>query len=166
MSLRLQQGDLKKLSRNLNRTLKDIRLKRDRIRILKAGAEPVIEKAKTLVPRGKKIRKRITSSGATATYFPGNLRKSLQHIPNKKLKNAVLVGPRYNRKKAVAGGKFGKTKRNVDAYYAHMVYGSAKAFGRKVTQKALRSRRTQAIRAIRAKLREEIRKKGRKLFVR
>jgi len=67
-----------------------------------------------------------------ATYLPGNLRNAVIDLATRKRKfaksPAVVIAPLYSRSKARIVGR-GKI---VDAYYAHMVYGSAEAYQKKV----------------------------------
>lgn len=67
-----------------------------------------------------------------ATYLPGNLRNAVIDLATRRKKYAkapvVVIAPLYSRSKAKVVGK-GKS---VDAYYAHMVYGSAAAYQKKV----------------------------------
>ena len=73
----------------------------------------------------------------TGKYGIGNLRYSIQVISEvkKKFKAPVaIIGNIINRKKNIVNPS--ETKNN--GWYAHMIYGSARAFGSKVTQAALR----------------------------
>ena len=73
----------------------------------------------------------------TGKYGIGNLRYSIQVISEvkKKFKAPVaIIGNIINRKTNIVNPS--ETKNN--GWYAHMIYGSARAFGSKVTQAALR----------------------------
>jgi HK97 gp10 family phage protein len=74
-------------------------------------------------PLGDRVHHRYKKGqGKVATYYPGNLRASVQRLPLRKTKDAI-VGPLLA--KGNATGTFGLGQ--ADGYYAHFVeYGTVK----------------------------------------
>lgn len=58
-------------------------------------------------------------------------------------KASVYVGPKFG--KGIAGKERGRTIKTADGYYAQMVFGSAAAFGGRVTQAALAATQRQVV---------------------
>ena len=80
---------------------------------LREAAAPIIAAIKGRAPVGNKIHKR-----GSVVYRPGNLRKSIQVLPLRRTRNAVLVGPRAR------GG-------TPDGYYARFLeFGTVKMAAR------------------------------------
>jgi HK97 gp10 family phage protein len=77
----------------------------------KKAADPVVKAAKARVPVGNKPHMRYSGGRVVATYYPGNLQKSIgaMQVKDKKGNKAVLVKPRR-------GAKWKN-----DGYYAHLV---------------------------------------------
>ena len=127
-----------------------------------AAAPIVISAIQSSSPVGKKIHKRYNTpklinslrapkgfGRVAATYLPGNLRNAVIDLATRRRKYkkspAVVVAPLYARSKGK--GPFGQGKR-VDAYYAHMVYGSAEAYQKRVLLSGLQSSQGAAIQAM------------------
>lgn len=112
-----------------------------RLRIAQAGAPVVVTAMRAASPmynRPYHTFKR--KDGKVVKVMAGNLKLSTQALAKrrKKIRDAgvEIVGPRYGRSTAsVVGG----TEATAVANYAHMIYGSARAFGQKVTNKAERA---------------------------
>lgn len=86
--------------------------------IIKPAAQLVIDEAKSHVSESKKPHHRYIKGVRVATYYPGNLKRSLQIIGNLgKLTGTVVAGPR--RYKGDPTGQF--KGRRVDGYYAGIV---------------------------------------------
>jgi len=110
---------------------------------LRHALKPVLETARALTPKGKKIHYRYEykykgskraakgKGKVVGVYRPGNLRKSLSIMTFKKAKQSLFVGP------TMKGGVYTDRKKLTDGYYAAMVFGSALAFKKRVTEKAL-----------------------------
>ena len=104
------------------------------------SAEPIALAAyKNQVPISKKPHKYyVKGEGLVYNIMPGNLRRSIKIISDvKNLKRATSsIGPLYQTQgKGATLGSDGKT----DGFYAHMIYGSTKAWVRKVKNKAERA---------------------------
>lgn len=99
--------------------------------VLTYAAQPLVQALKTGAPKSKKTHYRYDTPKLlrgvrapngkgvrVATYTPGNLSRSMQKLALRRLKKAILVGPKMRRGKAK--GKF-NSERRVDGFYAHMV---------------------------------------------
>jgi HK97 gp10 family phage protein len=100
------------------------RVKADSNTALRAGAKPIVSTAKSLAPRSKEEHYRYKDGRKVATYYPGNLRRSIRVLPLRKTKSAVIIGPKLARSSGgPAEGQFSGNR--VDGYYAHFVeFGS------------------------------------------
>ena len=111
--------DLASLERELYETLKELddipkQFTDAKIRsALRFALQPVLRKARNLT--------------AVRT---GNLRRAMSLLTFKKAKTSMHVGPTYKR------GSY-TNKLIADGYYAHMAYGSAIAFRKRITEPAL-----------------------------
>jgi hypothetical protein len=110
-----------------------------RLRIARAAAPIVVAAARTATPRYSKpyhIFKR--KNGKVSKVLAGNLTLSTQDISLRRTRIAqrgvVIVGPRYGR--SGGGAVIGSTEANAYGNYAHMVYGSARAYGQRVSARA------------------------------
>lgn len=99
------------------------------------GATPMSKKEHKRYDTPKLVNRIRAPKGmgrVAATYLPGNLKAATIDLATRRRKYAkssvVVIAPFYSRSKAKIVGK-GKS---VDAYYAHMVYGSAEAYQKKV----------------------------------
>jgi len=99
------------------------------------GATPMSKKEHKRYDTPKLVNRIRAPKGlgrVAATYLPGNLKAATIDLATRRRKFAkssvVVIAPLYSRSKAKIVGK-GKS---VDAYYAHMVYGSAEAYQKKV----------------------------------
>lgn len=121
---------------------------KNRVSLLRKAARPLIKQARSIAPRSakphyryKKLGFRSQSGTVKITYNPGNLRRSIRVLKLKKSKD-VFVGPQFQSKKA---SEYGGPGQPVDAYYAAAIYGSARAFQRKVLLPAARASEGQVI---------------------
>lgn len=123
-----------------------------RKQILRKAAKPVRATAKALTPNrqpnqksgiglkpnpyyGRSANGKRSKRGKgniKARYFRKNLERSIRVLPFRK-SNDVFIGPRFGKKPS---GEVGRTIGNSDGFYARMVYGSARAFYRRVLQPA------------------------------
>lgn len=129
-----------------------IRKPENKRQIAKSAAAIVVQGIQSETPIGRKIHARWRKGAKVATYVPGNLQKSVQDLADRfprylKYTN-VIVGPVYSRRSN--GVNLGANKRNADGYYAHMIYGSAKAFGDKVSIRGAKKVEAQAVAAMKA----------------
>tara|TARA_S200002703_G_scaffold158352_1_gene168475 strand:+ start:518 stop:1108 length:591 start_codon:yes stop_codon:yes gene_type:complete len=83
-------------------------------------------------------------------YGLGNIKSSIQIISDVKGYKApiALIGPVINRKTSVPN----PNEKRHNGWYAHIIYGSAKAFGEKVTVKALRQTQSLVMASIRVEV--------------
>lgn len=104
-----------------------------------AGSDASINIIQSAVPVRQGGPKKYYSKGKqVATFLPGHLRVSTQELGKrrKKIRDAgiALIGPVRPQRKSTPSGVYGKGR--FDAYYAHMVFGSALAYQKRVTNKA------------------------------
>lgn len=161
--------------RQLNKELEKLRAaitdKKLRRRITRKAAKPIIDHARLNAPQLKqgtetyryntpKLIGRIRAPKGlgvkVATYQKGNLAGSIRALS---LRRAVrtVIGP-FVRKRGNPKGTFGPGARRFDAYYAQMVFGSAKAFQRKIMITALNAMSGVSISIIRKELDKQIKK--------
>lgn len=95
-----------------------------------------------------------------AEYVKGNLAGAIMII-NLRRAASIIVGPKVS-KRGKGKGKFGPGTGRFDAYYAQMVFGSAKAFQRRVMIKALQQSKAQAITTIGDEVEKELKKAAQK----
>lgn len=94
-------------------------------KVLLKAAKPILDMAKANAPVAKRKISRYDKNGnKVATYYPGNLIRSLQWLPHlaKKHKNAANVGIWIGAlvpKRSEAKGEF--TGDKVDGWYAHIM---------------------------------------------
>lgn len=153
--------DVNDVIRRLDSVAKSIADPKQRRQIVRRHAVLVVKAAQQLAPRsdkahfqyftsGVKLAKGIrTQKGAglkRAKYDPGNLKGSIQVLPLRKTADAI-IGPRVQRG-AKEGDIFGPISGRYNAYYAQMIYGSAKAFRDKIMVRALVSVQVQLIKGI------------------
>jgi len=119
------------LIRAMNK-IKDAAKNKDIDKIERKAAKVMVEEMRSQIPQSKKPHHRYSKGKIVATYYPGNLRRSIGVI---RLKNSFFkwIGPRKSRN---SKGEFKGSK--VDGYYANFVeYGlgkgdsSGKGFARK-----------------------------------
>lgn len=128
--------------------LKAIRNPEFRRKVAQIGSFPVVEAARKLAPESKAIHYRYSKGQKVATFYPGNLRRSIMDITQRrkslqrKTTNAI-IGPYILSRGSAATGVFKGAR--VDPYYAQFIYGSAKAFGSKVMVRALIETRGQVL---------------------
>lgn len=151
MELRINVEGINQLSKEFKEVSKNLSNPGARREVAQAALPFVIPAIQNASPVGKRIHKRYNTPKLTkklrapkgygrvvATYYPGNLRQSVIDLATRKAKfrksPAVVVAPFYGRRGSK--GTFGKGKR-VDAYYAHMVYGGAEAYQKKVLLQGL-----------------------------
>lgn len=136
--------DVSKIIRRLNRLPKEY--DKARRSLLKRAAKPVVKAIKGKVRVGTKPHKRYTKDGKhVATYYPGNLKRSIRTLRFKGSKD-LFVGPRLARK----GSSHGSFRGNkVDGYYGHIVeYGSIKQSSKPFMRPGFRASKARAARII------------------
>lgn len=143
-----------------NEILKNITDWNERLRIAQLASPKVIESARVLAnssfknrevhyrysSKYKAIKKKRAKKGfgnIVGEYYPGNLKRSIIDIAEKRaaLRKGynwkVVIGPFYAGRKQAKKSVIYNNEKNIDGYYAHMVYGSAKAFQRNIMIPAL-----------------------------
>lgn len=171
----LDKASQAELIKALDYLRKEIPNPRTKRRILNKASEPVQEAARRLTPvwsgtdrdgRYKlktdvhyRYKSGFHKSGSKAgkgkgvivgAYKAGHLEQAVQVLSATQLKRARVgvIGPRRNGPGPKYGFSKGKNPRNVDAYYAHMIYGSARAFRTRIMESALQQAGPQAARII------------------
>lgn len=151
---------------DLQRKINDKNLRRA---VMQKGARIVVKAARSKTPVGERktharynttkligSRKAKKGSGkVVAVYKRGNLRGSIARLLFRKTFRE-WIGPKIDSK--ARAKMYGPGTRRFDAYYAQMLYGSARAFGQKIMQPALNS--------VRSKVLEVTKKQMRKVFAR
>lgn len=157
------QAELIKAIDYLRKEIPNPRTKR---RILNKASEPVQDAARQIAPVWKgttrdpryKLKNNVhyryksgfQKSGTKAgkgkgvivgAYRAGHLEQSIQVLSAVKLRRSAtgVIGPRRGGDGPRYGFGRGKNPRNVDAYYAHMIYGNARAFRVRIMETALRT---------------------------
>lgn len=142
------ERELRNVSIRLNRALKDISDPKERERINKEAGKIVAEAAERIAPKSKaphyayntpkiissRRAKRGSAKAFRTKYLPGNLKLSIRVLSLRQAIRAI-IGPKFLKRPRAKS--YGKNRRNVNAYYAQMIYGSAKAFRSKVMAPAL-----------------------------
>lgn len=114
------QAEVEAAIKSLKTLPKELEKKTKR-KILREAAKPLITAARANVPVSDQPHHRYKNGRKVATYFPHNLRKSIQTLVFRRTKD-LFVGPRLA--KRAKTGDFGKGRR-IDGYYAHWVeYGT------------------------------------------
>lgn len=157
------------LQQEVNDAIRKLNLVADRARrkstsALRRGAAPIVAAAKANAPQHDKPHRRYKGGEIEATYYPGNLRRSIQVLPLRKTKNAVLIGPKLAKSTGGASGDF--RGRRVDGYYAHFVeYGTVDQPPQPYMRPAVESAGDLALRISVKELKAEIEKAAREVSV-
>lgn len=171
----LDKASQAELVKALDYLRKEIPNPRTKRRILNKAAEPVQATSRQIAPVWKgttrdpryKLKSNVhyryktgfqkTGSKAgkgkgviVGAYKAGHLEQSIQVLSAVKLKRSAtgVVGPRRGGDGPRYGFGRGKNPRNVDAYYAHMIYGNARAFRARVMEKGLQAAGPEAAKII------------------
>lgn len=93
-------------------------------KIQEEAGKLIINSAKAKVPVSKKPHNRYSNGKIVATYYPGNLKKSIGIVKFKQKKGKItFVGPRLAKNQT--GGDFKGNK--TDGYYGHFIEYGTKA---------------------------------------
>jgi hypothetical protein len=116
-------ADIKSLVYELKTWSKNLQL--DSKKILKPAGEVVARQIQKKTPVSRRRHYRYGSGGAgrVATYFPGNLRRSIQDL-NLIRTGAIFIGPKFGNSQGTFSGA------RVDGWYAQIVDRGAPAVGR------------------------------------
>lgn len=115
VTMHFDDKNLQRILKKFAKLPKDIQ--EDVSKVIDSGAKQVRTDAKSYISKAPKKVVRYKNGEEFATYYPGNLRKSIR-ILDRRLKKAkepsAFVGPLFRKRNF--GGDFGKTSR-VDPYY-------------------------------------------------
>lgn len=140
-----------------------IDVKKERKRILRKAAKPLVAAAQAKSPV-LKSRRRVTvtfQNGGQVTYYPGNLRLSLKTLEFRKSPD-VFVGPKVTKKRK-SGDEYGKSRAKVDAFYAAMIeFGTSKMPARPYMRPAYDSTKQQVIGIVKAEVEKLVQVFGQK----
>lgn len=152
----------KRAVRSMGKRMNDARVIR---KFLRPGAKPIRDSIRQATPKSDAPHYYYRKGRKVATFVPGHLKKSTQDIANRKRGYkkvpAIYIGPVFTRKSG-QGGTFGTNVRAVDAYYAHMVFGSAVAYEKRVINAGFNAARPEAEAAITAEAIKVIENEGQK----
>lgn len=154
----------------LERVLARVNKPENKRKILRRQAKKIVLAARNSTPVGKRrvnklydttklLKNRRASRGfgkVKASFLRGNLQGSIKVLTLRKT-SRVFVGPRIL-KRVKQGATYGPKRPN--AYYAQMIYGSAKAFKAKVMVPALNSSRSAVIKGLQKSIQINVRKYG------
>lgn len=140
-----------------------IDVKKERKRILRKAAKPLVAAAQSKAPV-LKSRRRVTvtfQNGGKVTYYPGNLRLALRTLEFRKSPD-VFVGPKVTKKRK-AGDEYGKGRAKVDAFYAAMIeFGTSKMPARPYMRPAYESTKGEVMKIIEAEVAKLVQAFGQK----
>lgn len=146
----------------MGKSMRDYRVIRKMIR---PGVKPIRESIRVATPKGTEVHYSYRKGRRVSKFLPGHLRKSTQDISNRKTSykrlSTIYVGPVFTGK-AGQGGTFGGNVQAVDAYYSHMVFGSAVAYEKRVINAGFSAAKGAAEAAILAETEKVINQEGRK----
>jgi len=149
MALVVDQREVEDLMLRISKAAAEISDAKERQRINRRAGQFVQYAARAKAPRSNKVHYHYRSSGKIikslrakrgsrtedrVAYYPGNLQLSIRVLSLRRAINAI-IGPRILRN--ARAKSYGKNERNVNAFYAQMIYGSAKAFRDRVMTPAL-----------------------------
>lgn len=166
---------IEQLSRAVKNVAIQIGDKKTKRKVLRRAGNIVRDAARNIAPVGKKkshfrydtpkvssnIRAPKGLGRKIAEYLRGNLAGAIQII-NLRRTASIVIGPKVN-KRGEGRGTYGPGTRKFDAYYAQMIFGSAKAFQRQVMAKALAKTRGQALASIETYVKKELEKAAKKV---
>lgn len=128
------------VTREISRIMKTVTGPEMRYRVAMAGSPYVLQAYKPLTYPNK-ARREIHNFYGTKVVR-GNWQKSVEELSQRrrrlKVAGVAIVGPRYNRRSKSAR-VVGRTEKSAWANYAHMIYGSARAYEQRITLKALQA---------------------------
>lgn len=165
--LSISEQELRDVLNRLDRVLVKTNNTDKKLAILRNQAKKVVTAARAIAPVSKKrhfvyntvklLSNRRAKRGygqKKAVIYPGNLKFSIQTLSLKRARK-VYIGPRILRR-IKTGGVYGP--RNTNAYYAQMIYGSARAFRDRIMIPALVSSRSAIIAGLRRSIKIRIRR--------
>lgn len=152
MSVTIEVNGVREMQAALNKLARSMNKEKQR-EIAVAGAEVATPIMANEVPVRKNggPRPYYSKGKKIATFLPGNLKGSTTEIGKRRIKvrraGIAIVGPiRSQKRNPTPSGEYGRKK--FDGYYAHMVYGSAKAYQRKVVAEGRKQAEGPALRSM------------------
>lgn len=133
MSFTIKVENVQQLKDNMHRYLKEVGSIKEQNSILRAGAVVINKAAKERVPVSTKNHFYYKNK-QKVKILSGNLKNSMYIY--RLVGGGVQVGPRVLR--SLRGKKtIGDLRKNSSGYYSHMIYGSAEAFRKRITEPAI-----------------------------
>lgn len=157
--------EIEDLLKRLGKVLNRVDDRKEKRKVLRKGAKPVVKAARSITPESseehfryntpkafRKSKRAAKGSGVVVgIYRPGNLALSIRSLLFRRSED-VYVGPNIRKKASAKGIEYGPGTGRTDAYYAQMIYGSAKAFQERITARALQMAQGAAVVVIRKEL--------------
>ena len=132
----MQLQGAQQLHNNIKKYLDEVATKRERQKVLLAGAKVLRNASRSKIPKSKQSHYYYAKAGKVEVK-PGNLRKSMYAYKEKN--GIVSVGPRYIRKVSGALQTLGESPKTSSGFYAAALFKSAQSFRQRVTETALAS---------------------------
>jgi hypothetical protein len=134
----MQLQGAQQLNNNIKKYLDEVATKRERQKVLLAGAKVLRNAARLNIDDSPKPHYYYPKNGKGRIQIkPGNLRKSMYAY--KERSGVVSVGPRYIRRVTGVLKTLGETPKTSSGFYAAMLFKSAQSFRQRVTETALAS---------------------------
>lgn len=143
----VDEKDLKRILKAFDVFTKRTKDPKMRRRVMRKPANVVKKAAQSFVRDSGRTHYRYLRGKKVATYYSGNLRKSIKRIPLRKTPD-TFVGPVISRKNK--SGDFGVSASRVDGYYASMSRGkgsTALKFRLQVLERGLNKSAAAALKA-------------------
>jgi hypothetical protein len=146
----IDSQEITAITRRIGKALDEIADKNQRQKMSEKAASFVVNSARAKAPRSQKVHyvyrtpklsKGVRAARGSATkyrtaYLPGNLSLSIRRLGGLRRTIRSVIGPRVLRN--ARAKTYGRNEKNVNAFYAQMIYGSAIAFRDKIMIPALR----------------------------
>lgn len=145
-------NEVRDVSRRIEAALNEVVYAKERKEIAHRAARFVVFAARARAPRSKRAhyayhnvanKKTGSVTNQRTKYLPGNLAFSIRVIGGLKRTIRAIIGPRIL--KSPRSKVYGRSPKNVNAYYAQMIYGSASGFRAAVMAKALIEQETRVL---------------------
>lgn len=167
----IDEREIRDVLKRFDKVLKEVNRPDQKLPILRRQAQKIVKAARNRAPVSKKphylynttkiLANRRAKRGSgmrKAMFIPGNLKYSIRTLALRRARK-VYIGPKIL-KKTKMGAVYGP--HNPNAYYAAMVYGSAKAFRNRVMIPALMSTRQAIIKGLERSMKTQITKFARR----
>lgn len=156
MSAKVSKEDMRNISIAFNRLEKEVSSKRNRRKAASAGGDIVQDASRRVASRTFKKNPEYNIHFYKGTKIrAGHTELAIQVLSRRKLKQATgaIIGP-LKTGKAGSVPRLGFSRGNprnpttVDAFYAQMIFGSARAFGKRIMEQGLAQSADRAAAAI------------------